>query len=76
MTDIGFDIQSAGAPSDGRTFNLNSLVRENIKTLKPYSSARHEFTGKATFYWMPTKMHTVHRSKIILTGIPIHCNGS
>lgn len=31
-------------------FNLNKLVRENIKTLKPYSSARHEFTGKASVF--------------------------
>ncbi|WP_298899322.1 histidinol-phosphate transaminase [uncultured Psychroserpens sp.] len=26
-----------------RNFNINSLVRENIKTLKPYSSARDEY---------------------------------
>ena len=31
-------------------FNLNSLVRENIRLLKPYSSARHEFTGKASVF--------------------------
>ena len=31
-------------------FNLNNLVRENIKVLKPYSSARHEFTGKASVF--------------------------
>jgi len=31
-------------------FNLNSLIRENIKNLKPYSSARHEFTGKASVF--------------------------
>jgi histidinol-phosphate aminotransferase len=31
-------------------FNLNKLVRDNIKTLKPYSSARHEFTGKASVF--------------------------
>ena len=31
-------------------FNLNTLIRENIKTLKPYSSARHEFTGKASVF--------------------------
>jgi histidinol-phosphate aminotransferase len=29
---------------------LDSLVRENIKSLKPYSSARHEFTGKASVF--------------------------
>lgn len=29
---------------------LYSLVRENIKSLKPYSSARHEFEGKASVY--------------------------
>ena len=31
-------------------FDLNKLVRENIKNLKPYSSARHEFTGKASVF--------------------------
>ncbi len=28
--------------------DINSLVRDNILNLKPYSSARHEFTGKAS----------------------------
>lgn len=31
-------------------FNLNSLVRKNIQTLKPYSSARDEFTGDANIF--------------------------
>ncbi len=31
-------------------FNLNKLIRDNIKTLKPYSSARNEFTGKASVF--------------------------
>ncbi len=31
-------------------FNLQKLVRENIRNLKPYSSARHEFTGKASIF--------------------------
>ena len=31
-------------------FNLQKLVRENIRNLKPYSSARHEFTGKASVF--------------------------
>jgi histidinol-phosphate aminotransferase len=31
-------------------FDLNKLVRENIKKLKPYSSARHEFTGEASVF--------------------------
>lgn len=29
-------------------FNLDYLVRENIKNLAPYSTARHEFTGVAS----------------------------
>lgn len=29
-------------------FNLEYLIRENIKTLKPYTTARHEFTGEAS----------------------------
>jgi histidinol-phosphate aminotransferase len=31
-------------------FNLNSLVRENIKKLTPYSSARDEFSGEAKVF--------------------------
>src|SRR5882757_9728845 len=31
-------------------FDLSKLVRKNIKTLQPYSSARHEFTGKASVF--------------------------
>ena len=31
-------------------FDINNLVRENIKTLKPYSSARDEFKGEAKVY--------------------------
>lgn len=32
------------------TKNILSLVRENIRSLKPYSSARHEFEGNASVY--------------------------
>src|SRR5690606_27790041 len=31
-------------------FNLNSLLRENIKNLVPYSSARDEFKGEASIF--------------------------
>lgn len=31
-------------------FDLNNLVRENIKNLKPYSSARSEFSGSASVF--------------------------
>lgn len=31
-------------------FNLETLVRENIKQMAPYSSARHEFTGAASVF--------------------------
>lgn len=31
-------------------FDLQKLVRGNIMNLKPYSSARHEFTGKASVF--------------------------
>lgn len=30
------------------TFDLQSILRDNIKTLVPYSSARNEFTGEAS----------------------------
>jgi histidinol-phosphate aminotransferase len=32
------------------SFDINRLVRENIKNLKPYSSARSEFSGQASVY--------------------------
>ncbi len=32
------------------TINLNNLVRDNIKALKPYSSARDEFKGNADVF--------------------------
>ena len=32
------------------SFNLDLLVRPNIKNLVPYSSARHEFKGEASVY--------------------------
>ena len=32
------------------SFELNKLIRENIKSLKPYSSARDEFKGKAEVF--------------------------
>lgn len=31
-------------------FNLNNLLRPNIRNLKPYSSARHEFSGNASVF--------------------------
>lgn len=31
-------------------FDLEKLVRENIKRMTPYSSARHEFAGEATVF--------------------------
>jgi histidinol-phosphate aminotransferase len=31
-------------------FNLDALIRPNIKSLQPYSSARHEFSGNASVY--------------------------
>lgn len=31
-------------------FIIDNLVRDNIKRMKPYSSARHEFSGEATVF--------------------------
>jgi histidinol-phosphate aminotransferase len=33
-----------------KKLNIDNLVRENIKKLKPYSSARNEFTGDASVF--------------------------
>jgi histidinol-phosphate aminotransferase len=46
MSDNSNYKNSSKAPFRG----LGALVRNNIKTLKPYSSARHEFTGKASVF--------------------------
>ena len=32
------------------SFNLNNLIRNNIKSLTPYSSARDEFKGEASVF--------------------------
>jgi histidinol-phosphate aminotransferase len=32
------------------SFNINNILRQNIKNLKPYSSARDEYKGKASVY--------------------------
>jgi len=40
-------MSSSGRPLKGEP-DVHSLVRENIKRLSPYSTARHEFTGKAS----------------------------
>ncbi len=32
------------------SFDLSKIVRGNIKSLKPYSSARHEFSGNASIF--------------------------
>src|SRR5688572_9301302 len=31
-------------------FSIDKLVRSNIRNLKPYSSARHEFSGEAKVF--------------------------
>ena len=54
-----------------KDFNLNNLVRENIKALKPYSSARDEYQRyyqEIWSFWMPMKTHL----KMVLTVIQIH----
>jgi len=33
-----------------KSFDLNSLVRDNVKNMKPYSSARDEFQGSASVF--------------------------
>ena len=41
-------------------FELENLVRENIKKLKPYSSARHEFKGEASVFLDANENVLVH----------------
>jgi len=36
--------------TDKKNMELNKLLRKNIKTLKPYSSARDEYTGEAMVF--------------------------
>lgn len=35
-------------PGEPEGFQLDWLIRENIKSLAPYTTARHEFTGHAS----------------------------
>jgi histidinol-phosphate aminotransferase len=35
---------------ENKMFNINNILRENIKNLTPYSSARDEFQGEASVY--------------------------
>jgi len=46
-TPLRFDANGAEA---AMTFDLQSLVRKNIRNLKPYSSARSEFEGSAEVF--------------------------
>ncbi|NJN76923.1 MAG: hypothetical protein HC803_00180 [Saprospiraceae bacterium] len=32
------------------SMNIQNLIRQNIKNLAPYASARHEFTGEASVF--------------------------
>jgi len=57
-------------------FDVEKLVRENIKKLRPYSSARSEYRGNAEVFIMQTKTPTAPLSKKILIVIPILCNGN
>ena len=47
MNDADYTNESSKEPLRVGSLDLNLLVRENIKNLTPYSSARHEFTGQA-----------------------------
>lgn len=46
--DNNTNMNEKGKNSFGGIKDISLLIRENIKNLKPYSSARHEFTGKAS----------------------------
>lgn len=37
-------------PEQNMPFDINTLVRENIRNMKPYSSARDEFSGEAEVF--------------------------
>ncbi len=67
-------------------FNINNLLRENIKSLKPYSSARDEFDGTDAIFLdanenpfnkpynrYPDPLHRELRSKVSeIKGIPFN----
>lgn len=47
---------------------LKELTRPNIWALKPYSSARDEYSGKeASIFWMPMKIPTIPPTTVIQT---------
>src|SRR4051812_19903753 len=47
---INHRFSQTATKKDEMNFDLNKLVRNNIKKLKPYSSARSEFSGTAKIY--------------------------
>jgi histidinol-phosphate aminotransferase len=51
--------------------NLEKLLRNNIKALKPYSSARDEFSGEAEVFLDANENPTTPPT----TAIRIRCNG-
>lgn len=44
------DPDSGTSKNETMSFDLNNIIRENIKKLVPYSSARDEFKGEASVY--------------------------
>lgn len=53
--------------------DLKELTRPNIRALKPYSSARDEYSGaEASVFWMQTRIPIILRT----TVIPTRCSAS
>lgn len=53
--------------------SLKELTRPNIWALKPYSSARDEYSGKRLqYFWMPMRI----RITLPITDILTHFNAS
>jgi len=55
-------------------FSINNILRENIKNLIPYSSARDEYQGEASVFWMRMRMHLARRSMRNTTVTLTHYN--
>jgi histidinol-phosphate aminotransferase len=36
--------------------NIKELIRENIRNMQPYSCARNEFQGDASYIWIAMKI--------------------
>jgi len=56
-------------------FDINTILRENIKVLKPYTAARDEYKGTEGTFLDANENAFGSAPTICTIVIPIRCNG-